>query len=90
MIDTFAWETDFPARETFGFSSLRMVRYEPYGVVAAITAWNAPAVLNLWKSVPALAAGNTVVLKTAPETPLVWCAARPGYLRTQRVPRRRI
>jgi aldehyde dehydrogenase (NAD+) len=70
LIDSFAWETDFGAYEFLGMRSLRRVRYEPYGVVGAITPWNAPFMLNLWKTVPALATGNTVVLKTAPETPL--------------------
>ena len=38
-------------------------RYEPLGVVAAITPWNSPLLLTAWKLAPALAAGNTVVLK---------------------------
>ena len=38
-------------------------RYEPLGVVAAITPWNSPVMLATWKLAPALAAGNTVVLK---------------------------
>jgi (Z)-2-((N-methylformamido)methylene)-5-hydroxybutyrolactone dehydrogenase len=38
-------------------------RYEPLGVVAAITAWNSPLLLLAWKLAPALAAGNTVVIK---------------------------
>ena len=70
MIDSFMWETDFPPHEMLGMRSFRKVRYEPYGVVGAITPWNAPIMLNLWKTVPALATGNTVVLKPAPETPL--------------------
>lgn len=45
-------------------------RREPVGVVAAITPWNFPLVLAMWKIAPALAAGCTVVLKPAPETPL--------------------
>src|ERR1700682_2078335 len=45
-------------------------RREPIGVVAAITPWNFPIVLSMWKIAPALAAGCTVVLKPAPETPL--------------------
>jgi aldehyde dehydrogenase (NAD+) len=43
---------------------------EPIGVVAAITAFNYPMYLNLAKVVPALAVGNTVVLKPSPYTPL--------------------
>ena len=38
-------------------------RYEPLGVVAAITPWNSPLLLAAWKLAPALAAGNTVVVK---------------------------
>jgi acyl-CoA reductase-like NAD-dependent aldehyde dehydrogenase len=45
-------------------------RREPVGVVAAITPWNFPFVLSMWKIAPALAAGCTVILKPAPETPL--------------------
>ncbi|MFF2317884.1 aldehyde dehydrogenase [Arthrobacter sp. NPDC058097] len=43
-------------------------RYEPVGVVAAITPWNSPISLYSWKLGPALAAGNTVVLKPAETT----------------------
>ncbi len=43
---------------------------EPLGVVAAITPWNFPLLLASWKVAPALAAGNTVVLKPASWTPL--------------------
>lgn len=45
-------------------------RREPVGVVAAITPWNFPIVLAMWKIAPALAAGCTMVLKPALETPL--------------------
>ncbi len=38
-------------------------RYEPLGVVVAITPWNSPLSLNAWKMAPALAAGNTIVIK---------------------------
>lgn len=38
-------------------------QYEPQGVVAAITPWNSPILLTVWKLAPALAAGNTVVVK---------------------------
>src|SRR5205823_6579734 len=40
-----------------------LVRHDPAGVVAIITPWNAPLMLATWKLGPALAAGNTVVLK---------------------------
>ncbi|WP_433232195.1 aldehyde dehydrogenase family protein [Actinomadura formosensis] len=42
----------------------------PMGVVAAITPWNYPLLLGVWKIAPALLAGNTVVLKPSPYTPL--------------------
>jgi acyl-CoA reductase-like NAD-dependent aldehyde dehydrogenase len=43
---------------------------EPYGVVGAISPWNYPFLLACWKTAPALAAGNSVVLKMAEQTPL--------------------
>jgi aldehyde dehydrogenase (NAD+) len=46
-----------------------VIRREPVGVVAAITAYNFPFLLNVMKVGPALAAGNTVVLKPSPYTP---------------------
>jgi acyl-CoA reductase-like NAD-dependent aldehyde dehydrogenase len=45
------------------------VLYEPVGVVAAITAYNYPCMLNLLKVVPALLMGNSVILKPSPHTP---------------------
>ncbi|MGQ0893954.1 aldehyde dehydrogenase family protein [Acinetobacter johnsonii] len=45
-------------------------RREPIGVVAAITPWNFPSVLSMWKIAPALAAGCCIVLKPASDTPL--------------------
>lgn len=47
-----------------------MVRREPIGVVAALAPWNYPMALTAWKIAPALMAGNTVVLKPSPESPL--------------------
>jgi len=47
---------------------------KPVGVVAAITPWNFPLVLASWKLAPALRAGNTVVLKPSPFTPLATLA----------------
>jgi aminomuconate-semialdehyde/2-hydroxymuconate-6-semialdehyde dehydrogenase len=44
-------------------------RFEPAGVVAAIAPWNFPLMLESWKVAPALAWGNTVVLKPAEDTP---------------------
>ncbi|RTL67693.1 MAG: aldehyde dehydrogenase [Pseudonocardiaceae bacterium] len=45
-------------------------RYEPAGVVAAIAPWNFPMMLESWKFAPALAWGNTVVLKPAEDSPV--------------------
>ena len=42
---------------------LNYTRHEPYGPVACITAWNSPLLIAIWKIAPALAGGNTVVLK---------------------------
>ncbi len=49
---------------------LNLVLKEPYGVVACITPWNYPLLLLAWKIAPALAAGNTVVIKPSEMTPL--------------------
>ena len=51
-----------------GYTSI--FRREPVGVVGQITPWNYPLMMAVWKIGPALAAGNTVVLKPAPTTPL--------------------
>lgn len=45
--------------------------HEPYGVIAAITPWNAPVILASLKVLPALMTGNTIVLKPSPLAPLV-------------------
>src|SRR5262249_9091533 len=52
---------------------------EPYGVVVAIVPWNYPLLLMAWKLAPALAAGNTVVLKPSEETPLATLALVPVF-----------
>ncbi len=44
--------------------------YEPYGVVAQIIPWNFPLLMAAWKLAPALAAGNTIVMKPASATPM--------------------
>jgi acyl-CoA reductase-like NAD-dependent aldehyde dehydrogenase len=49
---------------------LNMVLKEPYGVVGCIVPWNYPLLLLAWKIAPALAAGNTVVIKPSEMTPL--------------------
>ncbi len=51
-----------------GYTS--MVRREPVGVVGQIAPWNYPLMMAIWKVGPALAAGNTVVLKPSEQTPM--------------------
>ena len=51
-----------------GFTS--MIRRDPIGVVASIAPWNYPLMMAAWKLSPALAAGNTVVIKPSEQTPL--------------------
>ena len=47
-----------------------IVRREPVGVVACIIPWNYPWMIAVWKAIPAIAAGNTVIMKPASVTPL--------------------
>jgi len=47
------------------------IYHDPYGVCAAITPWNFPFAMPHWMVLPALATGNTVVLKPSEETPLI-------------------
>jgi betaine-aldehyde dehydrogenase len=51
-----------------GFTSF--IRREPVGVCAAVTPWNYPMMMGVWKWAPALAAGNTMVLKPSDTTPV--------------------
>jgi betaine-aldehyde dehydrogenase len=51
-----------------GFTS--MIRREPIGVVGQVTPWNYPMMMAIWKIAPAIAAGNTVVLKPSDTTPV--------------------
>lgn len=75
VIDTLNWtadaaiavsDTDYPARSA---SLAQSSRATPVGVVLALTAWNFPAILPVRKIAPALAAGCSVILKAAEETP---------------------
>ncbi|HET9123576.1 MAG TPA: aldehyde dehydrogenase family protein, partial [Solirubrobacteraceae bacterium] len=50
--------------------ALALVGHEPLGVVGAVVPWNYPLIIAAWKLAPALAAGNTVVLKPAEQSPL--------------------
>ena len=69
QIDKYEFEQQLGPHEFFGMTSNRLVVREPIGVVGAITPWNFPFMLNLSKLAPALAAGCTVILKPAPDTP---------------------
>ncbi len=65
-----------------GYTS--MIRREPVGVVGQIAPWNYPLMMAIWKIGPALAAGNTVVLKPSEQTPLT--AARLAELAGEHLP----
>ena len=60
--------------DVWGAAGTTLLRYEPLGVVAAMTPWNFPHTLNVMKLGAALAAGNTLVLKPSPLTPLAGLA----------------
>ena len=51
-----------------GFTSI--IRREPIGVIGQVTPWNYPMMMAVWKYIPAIAAGNTVVLKPSDTTPV--------------------
>ncbi|MBC9733266.1 aldehyde dehydrogenase [Nocardioides marmotae] len=82
LLESYEFETDLGVAKPMGIASRRTVRREPVGVVAAITPWNVPTQINLAKIGPALAAGCTVVLKPAPDTP--WVAAELGRIAAER------
>lgn len=84
LLAGFEFEQDLGVATTMGIQSKRTLRKEPIGVVAAITPWNFPNQINLAKVAPALAAGCTVVLKPAPDTP--WVAAELGRLANEVLP----
>ncbi|MGF1431232.1 aldehyde dehydrogenase family protein [Kitasatospora sp. LaBMicrA B282] len=64
--------------ETATGPGLLLTRRRPYGVAGLITPWNFPFAIPVWKAAPALAVGNTVVLKPAPEA--TGCALRLAEL----------
>ncbi|MER7687194.1 aldehyde dehydrogenase family protein [Streptomyces sp. NPDC097610] len=70
LLDGYEFESPLPVKEIHGRPTSRVVRREAAGVVAAITPWNYPFYLNICKVAAALAAGCTVVLKPAPDTPI--------------------
>ncbi|MDZ7781889.1 MAG: aldehyde dehydrogenase family protein [Halioglobus sp.] len=78
QLPKFQWSRDAGVSNAMNMKSRRLVEKEPIGVVGCITPWNVPVQINLAKCVPALAAGCTVILKAAPDTP--WCATMLGRL----------
>ncbi|MGB3699137.1 MAG: aldehyde dehydrogenase [Gordonia sp. (in: high G+C Gram-positive bacteria)] len=76
LAESYAWTTDLGEASPLGIKNHRELRAEAVGVVGAITPWNFPHQINFAKIGPALAAGCTVILKAAPDTP--WCAALVG------------
>ncbi|UXA17436.1 aldehyde dehydrogenase [Mycobacterium sp. SMC-4] len=76
--ESYPWTTDLGVASPMGIKTQRRIAREAVGVVGAITPWNFPHQINLAKIGPALAAGNTLVLKPAPDTP--WVAAVLGEL----------
>src|SRR6478736_3549695 len=78
LAENYEWHDELGVAETMAGPCNRWVEKEPIGVVAAITPWNYPNQINIAKVAPALAAGCTVVLKPAPDTP--WTALALGRL----------
>jgi betaine-aldehyde dehydrogenase len=65
-----------------GFTS--SIRREPVGVISQVTPWNYPLMMAIWKIAPAMATGNTVVLKPSDTTP--WSTVRLAELAQQVLP----
>jgi acyl-CoA reductase-like NAD-dependent aldehyde dehydrogenase len=66
---TYQWERQV-GTQAYPTMSTNVIRHEPLGVCAAIVPWNFPLLLGIWKIGPALAAGNSVVIKPDEKTPL--------------------
>ena len=82
LMQHYAWEAELPVTRHMGVPSKRLLWREAAGVVAAITPWNFPLQINIAKVAPALAAGCSVILKAAPETP--WTATFIGRIAAER------
>jgi len=78
VLKNFEWKRKLTSGVMHGTPYNKEVWKEAAGVVAAITPWNFPMQINLAKVFPALAAGNTVILKPAPDTP--WLATELGRI----------
>jgi acyl-CoA reductase-like NAD-dependent aldehyde dehydrogenase len=81
-----AWLRDTAAltlpkeRRTSAAGRVYEIRHLPLGVIGAISPWNFPVSLSIWKIAPALLTGNTVVLKPSPYTPLTVLALGELFL----------
>ena len=69
------------------YVSWNFVQREPVGVCAGIIPWNYPLIFAMWKIAPALAMGNSIVLKPAPQTPLSALAVARAIDETGLLPR---
>ncbi len=75
MLDTLQWYAECPDKlydeiAPTGPGQLGMITREPVGVVGAVVPWNFPMLMAAWKFAPALAMGNSVILKPAEQSPL--------------------
>ena len=75
VANCFAWFAEiidklYDEMAPVGPSNIAMINREPVGVVAAVVPWNFPLLMAAWKLAPALAAGNSVILKPAEQSPL--------------------
>jgi 4-guanidinobutyraldehyde dehydrogenase/NAD-dependent aldehyde dehydrogenase len=75
VLETLQWYAECPDKlydeiAPTGRDTLAMITREPIGVVAAVVPWNFPMLMAAWKLGPALAAGNSVILKPAEQSPL--------------------
>jgi aldehyde dehydrogenase (NAD+) len=82
LLQRYEFERELPVANTMGVPSRRLLWKEAAGVVAAISPWNFPLQINLAKIAPALAAGCTAVLKSAPDTP--WTATLIGRIAAEK------
>lgn len=71
IYDGIEWEKAMPDKEVWGSTHRRILVKEPAGVVGAIIPWNVPLYITVGKVIPALLVGCTVILKPAPDTPLM-------------------
>ena len=79
---SFEYWRDTGLHQGVGPGSRRLQQYDPVGVVGAITPWNVPFYLNIAECVPALMAGNAVVLKPAQLTP--WSGSEIGRIAAEK------